>query len=167
LGEPRVEVGSKQAMLRENHFPHGRFLTRLQGSLFPKTRARQEDTLTASSFAVIFFSVSMNALAQIALRKAMLTLGALPSMDQPITLIWTVMSNVYLLCGLSLYLISIGSWLTVLSSTQVSVAYPMLSIGYVIAAVFSFLLLGEAMSLTRLLGIAVICLGVILISRTT
>ncbi|OWK24488.1 hypothetical protein AJ87_21305 [Rhizobium yanglingense] len=108
----------------------------------------------------------MNALAQIALRKAMLTLGTLPSMGQPITLLWTVMSNVYLWGGLSCYAISVLLWLAVLTSNQVSVAYPMISIGYVIAVVFSFLLLGEAIPLARLIGIAVICLGVVLVSRT-
>jgi len=76
------------------------------------------------------------------------------------------MSSVYLWCGLSFYAISVLLWLAVLSSNQVSVAYPMLSIGYVIAVIFSFLLRGEAIPLVRLVGIAVICLGVVLISRT-
>ncbi|WP_352907458.1 EamA family transporter [Mesorhizobium sp. M0816] len=97
---------------------------------------------------------------------AMLTLGTLPSIGQPITLLWTVLSNFYLWTGLSCYAISVLLWLAVLSSNQVSVAYPMLSIGYVIAVLFSFLLLGEAIPLARLVGIALICLGTVLISRT-
>ncbi|MDW9589645.1 EamA family transporter [Sinorhizobium meliloti] len=122
--------------------------------------------MTASSFALILSSVSMNALAQIALRKAMLTLGTLPPTGQPLTLPWTFISNVYLWCGLSAYAISVFLWLAVLSRNQVSAVYPMLSIGYVIAIVFGFLLLGEAISLTRMVGIAVICVGVFLIGRT-
>jgi drug/metabolite transporter (DMT)-like permease len=42
----------------------------------------------------------------------------------------------------------------------------MLSIGYVIAAVFSFLLLGEAIPPMRVAGIALICVGVVCVSRT-
>jgi multidrug transporter EmrE-like cation transporter len=122
--------------------------------------------MTASSFALIFLSVSMNAGAQIALRKAMLTLGAIPSISEPLAFLWTFVRNIYLWGGLSFYAVSILLWLAVLSSNQVSVAYPMLSIGYVIAAAFSFLLLGEAIPPMRLVGIALICAGVVCVSRT-
>jgi drug/metabolite transporter (DMT)-like permease len=64
------------------------------------------------------------------------------------------------------YAFSIALWLAVLSTTQVTVAYPLLSIGYVIAAVLSFFILGEMIPPVRLAGIALICVGVILISRT-
>lgn len=119
-----------------------------------------------STFALIFFSVSLNASAQIVLRKAMLTLGAMPSISQPVALLWVFIRNIYLWGGLACYAISIGTWLVVLSSTQVSVAYPMLSIGYFIAAILGYFFLGEAIGPARLGGIALICLGVLLVSRT-
>jgi multidrug transporter EmrE-like cation transporter len=122
--------------------------------------------MNASSFALIVFSVSMNAAAQIALRKAMLTLGTIPPLGEPLAFLWTFIRNIYLWGGLGCYAISIVLWLAVLSSNQVSVAYPMLSIGYVIAAVLSFLILGETLPPVRLGGIALICVGVILIMRT-
>jgi multidrug transporter EmrE-like cation transporter len=122
--------------------------------------------MNASSFALIVFSVSLNAVAQIALRKAMLTLGTLPSVSEPVAFLWTFMRNVYLWGGLACYAISIVLWLAVLSSNQVSVAYPMLSIGYLIAALLSFLILGETIPPVRLGGIALICVGVILVTRT-
>ncbi|MGY8681744.1 transporter [Bradyrhizobium sp. UFLA05-153] len=121
--------------------------------------------MSALTFALIVFSASTNALAQIALRKAMMTLGTSPSIDAPLALIWIFM--VYLCGGLACYAISIISWLAVLSSNQVSVAYPMLSIGYVIAIVFSFVLLGEAIPIARLVGIGLICVGVVLIGRSS
>ncbi|MCK1574630.1 EamA family transporter [Bradyrhizobium sp. 174] len=76
------------------------------------------------------------------------------------------MSNVYLWGGFACYAIGILLWLAVLSTNQVSVAYPMLSIGCVIAVVFSFLLLGEVIPFVRLVGIALICAGTILIGCT-
>ncbi|WP_439406473.1 EamA family transporter [Bradyrhizobium sp. DASA03076] len=123
--------------------------------------------MTSSSFTLIVFSVSMNALAQVALRKAMLTLGRLPSISEPLACLRTFISNVYLWGGLACYFVGILFWLAVLSSNQVSVAYPMLSIGYVIALAFSVLVLGEEIPLARLVGIALICVGVALISGTT
>lgn len=119
------------------------------------------------SFVLAVASVSLNALAQIALRKAMLTIGAIPSLGEPMAFILTFLRNVYLWGGMACYALSIALWLAVLSTTQVTVAYPMLSIGYVIAAVLSFFILGEMIPPFRLAGIALICVGVILISRTT
>jgi multidrug transporter EmrE-like cation transporter len=53
-----------------------------------------------------------------------------------------------------------------LSRVQVSIAYPMLSVGYVVNAIAAWYLFGEAVSLTRLLGIGVIILGVFILARS-
>lgn len=118
------------------------------------------------SFVLAVASVSLNALAQIALRKAMLTIGTIPSPGEPIAFILTFLRNVYLWGGVACYVFSIALWLAVLSTTQVTVAYPLLSIGYIIAAILSFFILGEMIPPIRIVGIALICVGVVLISRT-
>jgi drug/metabolite transporter (DMT)-like permease len=53
-----------------------------------------------------------------------------------------------------------------LSRTDVTIAYPMLSLGYVVAAAGAWLFLGEAVSPQRLLAIAVIMVGVALLARS-
>ena len=58
-------------------------------------------------------------------------------------------------------------WLAALSKAPVSTAYPMLSLGYVVVAAVSVLWLGESMGPAKVLGIALICAGVILVSRST
>lgn len=121
--------------------------------------------MTASSFGLIVLSVSLNAIAQVALRKAMITLATFPPVGGTPVFVWRLLNNVYLWGGLGCYAIGILLWLAVLSSNEVSVAYPMLSIGYVIAIVLSFILLGEGIPPTRLVGIALICVGVVLITR--
>ena len=109
--------------------------------------------------------MSLNALAQVVLRKAMLLLPPL-SLANPLRLALQLLSNPYLWAGLCCYALSIGLWLAVLSKVQVSLAYPMLSVGYIIAAVLGYVFLHESLSSHRMLGIGVICLGVLLISRT-
>jgi multidrug transporter EmrE-like cation transporter len=52
-----------------------------------------------------------------------------------------------------------------LSRVPVSIAYPMLSIGYVVSAIAAYFLFGEALGVTRWLGIGFIVVGVWLISR--
>jgi drug/metabolite transporter (DMT)-like permease len=121
--------------------------------------------MTAFSFVLATFSVSLNALAQIVLRKAMLTLGVLPPMSEPIAFALIFFRNIYLWGGFACYAVSIVLWLGVLSSNQVSVAYPMIAVGYVIVTALSFLILGETIPPARLLGIAMICVGVLLVVR--
>lgn len=68
--------------------------------------------------------------------------------------------------GHGLLLVSIGLWLFVLSKIEVSAAYPLLSIGYVITAVAGVLFLGENVSPSRIGGIILICMGLVLIGRS-
>jgi multidrug transporter EmrE-like cation transporter len=56
-------------------------------------------------------------------------------------------------------------WLGALSRVPVSVAYPMLSIGYVVNAFAAAMLFGEVLSLPKLAGIALICAGVFTLAR--
>jgi drug/metabolite transporter (DMT)-like permease len=121
--------------------------------------------VTLALFALIVVSVSLNALAQVALRKAM-TFRALPALSEPIALGTSLVVNPWLWAGMACYAASIGLWLVVLSRTQVSVAYPMLSMGYVLAAVLGVLFLSETVGPARAGGIALICLGVLVVGKT-
>ena len=56
--------------------------------------------------------------------------------------------------------------MAVLSKVEVSFAYPFLSVGYVVAAVVGYYFFGEALSVIRIVGIVIICIGVYLISRS-
>ena len=58
-------------------------------------------------------------------------------------------------------------WILGLSRVPVIVAYPMLSLGYVINAIAAYYLFGEAVSVTRWLGIGFIIVGVWLVAGAT
>jgi len=49
---------------------------------------------------------------------------------------------------------------------EVWIAYPMLSLGYVINAAAAWALFGEAVTLQRVIGIGVILLGVAIVARS-
>jgi multidrug transporter EmrE-like cation transporter len=61
---------------------------------------------------------------------------------------------------------SLCVWLAALSKAPVSTTYPMLSIGYVLVAGVSAIWLGETLSVAKVAGIALICAGVVLVSRS-
>jgi multidrug transporter EmrE-like cation transporter len=57
-------------------------------------------------------------------------------------------------------------WILALSRVDVSIAYPMLSIGYIVNAFAAWALFGEALTPMRLLGIGIIVLGVFVLARS-
>lgn len=70
----------------------------------------------------------------------------------------------FLLAGFALY--GVGALLMILAMRhgELSVLHPMMSTGYVLSVVLGFWVLGEAVTLTKVLGIGVIILGLVLIS---
>jgi multidrug transporter EmrE-like cation transporter len=72
----------------------------------------------------------------------------------------------HILGGLACYGISVVVWIVGLSKIPVSIAYPMLSVGYVVNAVAAHYLFGETLSAMRLVGIGIIILGVFVVARS-
>ncbi len=116
---------------------------------------------------LIMLGVFLNAFAQIALKQGMKTIGKFDFCMQNIIPIGIKVSlNPYILAGLTCYVISVVVWLLVLSRVQVSYAYPLLSVGYIVVALASKALFNEPVGLVRWTGIIIICIGVYLITRS-
>ena len=77
-----------------------------------------------------------------------------------------VLTQPFILAGIFCYIASMGIWLAVLSRLPVSVAYPMLSLGYVVTAIFGFFLFGEQLGWLKILAILIIILGVVLLTTS-
>jgi len=72
----------------------------------------------------------------------------------------------FIIMGLCCYVIGFMIWLIVLAKAEVSYAYPLISLGYVFTAILGWSLFGEAVSLARMAGIFVTCVGVFLIATS-
>ncbi len=68
--------------------------------------------------------------------------------------------------GVACYVAGVLVWILALSRVEVSIAYPMVSIGYVFNALAARVLFGEAVSRTRLGGIGIIMLGVCIVAAS-
>ena len=116
---------------------------------------------------LILLGVLLNASAQLALKQGMRSIGYFGfRLENLARVLHAVSSSPFILAGLACYLISVVVWLLVLSRVEVSFAYPLLSIGYIVTAFAGNLWFAEAINLSRWSGIAVICLGVWLITRS-
>ena len=112
--------------------------------------------MTLASFAFILTGVLLNAGAQLLLKAGTnaAPLGLRLAIEQ------------HILAGLACYVISVVVWVVALSRVPVSIAYPMLSIGYVVNALAAWALLGETVTTMRMAGIAVIVVGVFMVARS-
>lgn len=116
---------------------------------------------------LILAGVLLNALAQLTLKQGMRSIGHFDfSLHTLLGMTMTIGLNPFVLIGLACYVVSVVIWLLVLSRVEVSYAYPLLSVGYIVTALAGWLLFSESITIARWAGIAVICFGVWLITRT-
>ncbi|HDP70195.1 MAG TPA: multidrug resistance protein [Actinobacteria bacterium] len=120
------------------------------------------------SFLLILISVGLAVAGQVFLKVGMGQVGSIGSSsiaNWQDTLL-KVIATPQIWLGLMLYGLSALSWLIVLSRVELSFAYPFAALGYAAVVFVSWLYLKEPVSLLRWLGVLVICLGVILISKS-
>jgi drug/metabolite transporter (DMT)-like permease len=117
--------------------------------------------------AYILISVVTGAAGQLLLKRGMMQLGPLTlEADQLLSIVWRLATSPYVLLGLAIYAGGLIFWLLALSRVDLSFAYPFASLSYVIMLLASWLLFQEQITPLRLAGTAVVCLGVLLISRS-
>lgn len=118
-------------------------------------------------FPIILLGVFLNAGAQFLLKTGMNRIGYFDfSWANLLPIGFQVAINPYIIMGLACYLISVVVWLIALSRVDVSIAYPMISIGYVVNALAAYYFLGEHVSFMRMSGILVILIGVYLVAKS-
>jgi multidrug transporter EmrE-like cation transporter len=112
-------------------------------------------------------SVGLSVLAQFALKMGMTQPGIQTILTQPLSLrtAQAVLSNAFIIGGLALYGLGAIIWLGVLARWDVSKAYPLVGLGFGVTVVLG-VLLGEDVTVSRALGVALICVGVILVGRS-
>jgi multidrug transporter EmrE-like cation transporter len=123
--------------------------------------------MTLISWSLIFTGVFLNAVAQLLLKAGTNAVGQFHfSAENIIPVGWQLATQPAIIGGMVCYAVSLVVWIMALSRVEVSIAYPMLSVGYVLNAVAAWYFFGEAVSVTRLVGISVIIIGVYIVARS-
>jgi len=116
-------------------------------------------------FALLLFNVILSVLGQILLKQGMNQVGEISgSFQQMAPKLIQALMNPFVIGGIGVYGSTTLIWLVVLSRIKLSVAYPMISLGYILSILFSWLLFKEDVPKIRVLGAFVICIGVYLVS---
>jgi drug/metabolite transporter (DMT)-like permease len=115
----------------------------------------------------LLIGIFLNATAQLLLKAGMDRIGYFTFAWKNIMPIGLqVAANPYIIIGLACYVFSVVAWLLALSRVEVSIAYPILSLGYIVTALAAYWFLHENLSAVRIAGIVVILVGVYLVSRS-
>lgn len=118
-------------------------------------------------FVFIAVTVVLNAVSQLLMKTGMSQVGqAEMSASRIGGLLLAAATNPFVIFGLLSMTLSMGTHLMSLSRFDVSFAFPFLSIAYVIVALYGHFVMGEDVNPTRIIGIATIILGTVIISRS-
>ena len=117
-------------------------------------------------YGVVVISVTFNAIAQLLLRIAMIGFNTTVASQPMGARILALAFSPPLLLGLVLFGLSVLSWLVVLSRLPVGIAYPMASLGYIVATLLGVVILKEPVHILQIIGIVLICSGVAFIARS-
>jgi multidrug transporter EmrE-like cation transporter len=119
------------------------------------------------TFGFIFVGICLNAIAQLLLKAGTNAVGAIHlTAENWFSTAVKLATQVPIIAGLGCYVLSVVVWIIGLSRVDVTVAYPLLSLGYVINAIGASYFLGEVVSIQRMGAIALILIGVGLLART-
>lgn len=122
--------------------------------------------MTPTAFALLMTAVVMNTAAQLLLKAGTNALGVLTlNVDYGGRTLGRIATQPHFIGGVVIYMASLVLWILGLSRVPVSVAYPLLSLGYVLNAIAAHYLFGESLGVVRWAGIGFILLGVWLVAR--
>lgn len=116
-------------------------------------------------YILLGFNVLLTVVGQILLKQGVSSVGRIGGFRELIPKLTQVIFNPFVLGGISIYGFTTFVWLVILSRVKLSIAYPMLSLGYVLAIPFSWLFFKESIPKERIIGAIIICVGVYLVAQ--
>ena len=123
--------------------------------------------MSAVSAALLILGVLLNASAQLLLKAGTNAVGHFEFTAANILPVGMKLAlQPHILGGITCYVVSLVVWIMGLSRVPVSIAYPMLSVGYVLNAVAAWYMFGESFAAQKLIGIGFIIAGVFLVARS-
>lgn len=116
-------------------------------------------------FILLFFNVLLTVIGQILFKHGMNTVGRVNNIRDVLEKLTQAFLNPYVLSGIAIYGFTTLVWLVILSRVKLSIAYPLLSSGYVLSILFSWLFFKESIPKIRIIGAMIICIGVYLVAQ--
>lgn len=116
---------------------------------------------------LLLLSVAFASCGQILFKKGMSTFGTQAigsNMGALMKAVFAIVFSPWVFIGLVLYGLSTLLWLFALSKTTLSYAYPFTMLTFILVMAASYFVFSEAIPVNRLIGAAVICIGILIVS---
>jgi drug/metabolite transporter (DMT)-like permease len=130
-------------------------------------RTERMDAAWWGTFALLMIAMCLTVTGELLLKTGMNRHGVLEvSLSTLIPTATKLLGNPFVVGGFAFVFSGALFWLAVLSRWPLTLAYPLLSISYIIGIIASVVILKERVSLIQVVGVFVIILGVFLVSRS-
>src|SRR4030042_515771 len=107
-------------------------------------------------------SIICNCLSLILLKKGMLSVNNFGENLHDITAWFQLLVNGYIIFSIILFVLSFITWMISLTKIDLSLAYPTVSITYIIITLASYYFFNEALTIYRIVGIFFIITGIVI-----
>ncbi len=134
----------------------------------PEETLKPHRTLKPKTFLMILVMVVCGPLGNVLLGKGMKQVGRVGiwPVSHLFSSLVSIFANLSIWMGISSLIVFFVAYMLVLSWADYSFVQPASALAYAVVALLSFLVLGEHVSPLRWVGIAIICLGVFVVSHT-
>ena len=123
--------------------------------------------MTPVAFGLVLAAIVIGTCGQVLLKAGVNAVGAFAfTLENALPVGIKLALEPRILGGVSSYVVSLALWILALSRVEVSIAYPMVSIGFALNALLAWWMLGEAVTPMRMLGIGIIIAGVWVVARS-
>ena len=103
---------------------------------------------------------------QLILKHGLTKLGEMPTgIGDGATFLFKALLNPLVILSLGLAFIGALAWIAAVSKVELSFAYPFTSLGYILVLLLSSLILKEQIPAMRWIGVLIIGIGVLVVSR--
>ena len=118
-------------------------------------------------YLLVLIAVAAMTAAQLLLKKGLSVVGHVPqNLGEAPHFFLKAYTNPYIIGAVLLTIVTALAWILALSRAEVSRIYPFMALSYVLVAVFSRFMFSEEVTSLRWVGIATICIGVVLVARS-
>lgn len=115
---------------------------------------------------LLIASILVGSCGQVMMKHGVGSLGGISFQGSFMAELLKILTNPFILLGLICCLVGMLLWLTVISKLELSFAYPIVALSYIVILLYGIAVFHEKASLIRIAGIASIMIGVVLTART-
>ena len=116
--------------------------------------------------ALILISMTLGSFGQVYLKMGLRNIGTLDLKDLMTEKLISIITDKNVILGIALYGVATLLWFVVLSKAELSYAYPLIALSYVVTAILAKFYFNETISIIRWAGILAIIFGAFLITRS-